>query len=373
MHIYMHTSNYLPHLYLFPPTLPFFLFIRTFSETIKEDLGTIETGKKIMGAEKEAGKGEGEKKADAGKDSGKGAGDGALPVVLKIDMHCEGCAKKVKRFVKNNIEGVVEVKADCNSNKLTVVGKVDPTKVQEKVAEKTKKKVELLSPPPKKDAGSGGDKKPEEKKAEEKKADDKKPKEPPVSTVVLKIKLHCDGCIHKIKRVISKVKGVQEVTVDPQKDLVMVKGTMDVKSLTPYLSDRLRRNVDVVPPKKDDGGGGDKKAKDGGDKKDQKEGGGGEKEKKGDGGGDKKKEAGGDGDGDGGKMETSKMEHYGYPYDEGHVYDPGYGHAYYQVQQAYYPPPPPLYQHPQGYPVPYVHPDAPQMFSDENPNACSIM
>ncbi|XP_057982207.1 heavy metal-associated isoprenylated plant protein 3-like [Malania oleifera] len=214
--------------------------------------------------QKEAGKGEGKKKADAGEDSGKGAG--------------EGCPKKVKRFVKNNIEGVVDVKADCKSNKLTVVRKVDPTKVQEKVAEKTKKKVELLSPPPKKDAGSGGDKKPEEKKA---KADDKKPKKPPVSTVFLKIKLHCggcDGCIRKIKKGISKVEGVQEVTVEPQKDLVMVKGTMDVKSLTPYLSDKLRGNVDVVPPKK--GGGGDKKDKGGGYKKYQKKGGGFDKMKK---------------------------------------------------------------------------------------------
>lgn len=76
--------------------------------------------------------------------------------------------------------GVVDVKADMSANKLTVFGKVDPAMVRDKLAEKTKKKVDLISPQPKKDAG--GDKKPSEKKVEEKKpddqkAEDKKPKE----------------------------------------------------------------------------------------------------------------------------------------------------------------------------------------------------
>ena len=78
-------------------------------------------------------------------------------------------------------EGVEGAKADCESNKLTVTGKVDPTRLRERLEYKTKKKVELLSPQPKKDggagAGSGGDKKSDEKKPDEKKGDDKKPKQ----------------------------------------------------------------------------------------------------------------------------------------------------------------------------------------------------
>ena len=76
--------------------------------------------------------------------------------------------------------GVKEVKADCGANKLTVKGtNVDPTAIKEKLEEKIKKKVELVSPQPKKDCGGGGgggDKKSEEKKAE-KKEEPKKPKE----------------------------------------------------------------------------------------------------------------------------------------------------------------------------------------------------
>lgn len=84
-------------------------------------------------------------------------------------------------FLVVRTEGVEDVKADCGSNKLTVKGKVDPTWLREKVEQKTKKKVELLSPLPKKEAPAGdkkSDEKPAEKKVEEKKKDEeKKPKE----------------------------------------------------------------------------------------------------------------------------------------------------------------------------------------------------
>lgn len=42
--------------------------------------------------QKETGKNEGEKKVDDGKKDA---------IVLKIDLHCEGCAKKVKRLIRN--------------------------------------------------------------------------------------------------------------------------------------------------------------------------------------------------------------------------------------------------------------------------------
>lgn len=292
------------------------------------------------------------------------------------------------------MEGVT---TDMASNKLTVIGKVDAWKLRDRVEAKTRKKVEIVSPvnPPKKDAdagkkpaaatgGGGGDSK------EKKSPDDKKPKEPAASTVVLKIRLHCDGCIRRIKKTILKTKGVQDVTVDAQKDLVTVKGTIDVNSLPSYLKEKLNRGVEVVQTKSDaaaGGGGGEKKDKPaaaaapagGGEKKEKSETGGGEKKDKGGNGGgekkdkavnggggggggekkekggggdaEKKKEDGGGGGGGGGKkeapaaaapavLEANKMDYYGGSY--------GY-----------------------GYKMEMLH--APQIFSDENPNACSIM
>ncbi|KAL1313742.1 hypothetical protein HN51_040354 [Arachis hypogaea] len=345
-----------------------------------------------MGEKTDQPKNDTEKKTEGGGNKN----DAPSPVVLKLDMHCEGCVKKIKRAVRH-FDGVEDVKADISSNKLTVFGKVDPASVRDRLAEKTNKKVELLSPQPKKDFPAADNKPPPEKKSDDKKPEAKKPEEkkPKESTVALKIRLHCDGCIQKIRKIILKVKGVESVNIEEGKDLVTVTGTMDVKEMVPFLNEKLKRNVEVMgPPKKEE----DKKNKEGGgEKKGKKEGGG-----------------GGGGGGDGGKkavveeggtkaVEINRMEHsgYGYPPAPMYWYD-GYGPgqtstsyavevnpsssgAGYPNNQGYpydywgyggshdvnhhnnqgYTEPPPYYMHPR-YP-------APQMFSDENPNACSLM
>ncbi|XP_010918668.2 heavy metal-associated isoprenylated plant protein 3 [Elaeis guineensis] len=333
-------------------------------------------GEKEEKGEEKPKKGDGEKKEGQGekkKEEGGGKKEEGPPaVVLKVDMHCEGCATKIKRSVKR-LEGVEGVKADTAANKLTVLGKVDPWKLKERVETRIRRKVDIISPanPPKKDAAAGDAKKP---------AEDAKPKAPAVSTVVLKIRLHCEGCIHKIRRTIRKIKGVEEVNFDVPKDLVTVKGTMDAKSLPAILKEKLKRGVDIVQPKKDDGGGGGEKKEKGGDgeKKKGGDGGGEKKEKGGDG---EKKEKGGDGekkekggDGGGGEKKEKGDGGGGEKKDGGKKDDEG---------KAAQPPaalvaPAPVsevnrmdYYGPYGYRLEMAH--APQLFSDENPNACSIM
>ncbi|KAI4365610.1 hypothetical protein MLD38_021578 [Melastoma candidum] len=327
-----------------------------------------------------------------GGDGGSGGGkDGGKPVVvMKMEIHCESCAKKVKSLLKKST-GVEDVEVDVASNKVTVTGKVDPAKLREKLESKTHKSVGLVSPlpaAPKKDGGVS-EKKPEEKNPV--------PKE---STVVLKITLHCDGCAKKIKRIISKIKGVSSVTIDSTKDLVTVTGIMEVNDLVPYLQVKCKRTVEAVLPKKDGGGGS-------GDKKDNKKapatagaaapgGSSGEKKKEegknGDDAGkkeEKNKEGGGQGNGPmQSKVELQRMEYYAQPYQQTMVPmppPPQYATSHWQ-----YGPPPhgdqfwnaEPYAYSGGYPVAHymsegfvmdqrVH--APQMFSDENPNACSIM
>ena len=68
--------------------------------------------------------------------------------------------------------GVEGLKTDCAGNKLTVKGEVDPAKIKARLEEKTKRKVEIISPQPKKDDGAA--KKPE-KKPEGNKEEAKKP------------------------------------------------------------------------------------------------------------------------------------------------------------------------------------------------------
>ncbi|KAF8101819.1 hypothetical protein N665_0201s0133 [Sinapis alba] len=328
--------------------------------------------------------------------------------VYKVDMHCEGCSKKIKRMVKH-FAGVKDVTVDMGGNKLMVVGKIDPVKLREKLEERMKRMVVLTNPPPpsppKVDASAAAV---EEKKADgvDKAAALAPPPPPPAgpkeSSVTLKIRLHCEGCIQKIKKIILKIKGVETVAVDAAKDMVTVKGTMDVKELVPLLTKKLKRTVEpLLPAKKDDGAAAPPAAKkevpaaganeakkevsEVVEKKKEAEDGG-EKKKEAVDGGEKKKDAG-----DGEKKESggapvamvNKMDYYGYSYptvpmywQEGHVYGQSYsmeGQTYPIGGQSY----PGLgYNYASESYVPYSHQNMntpPGMFSDENPNGCSVM
>ncbi|KAH0908010.1 hypothetical protein HID58_039837, partial [Brassica napus] len=335
-------------------------------------------------------------------------------VVMKLDMHCEGCGKKIKRLLKHH-KGVEDVEIDYKADELTVIGNVDPAAVRDKVADRIKRKVEILSTlAPKKEEA--------EKKATPPPPSPALPKE---STVVFKTKLHCEGCEHKIKRIVSKINGVSTVAIDSAKDLVIVNGIIDVKQLLPYLNEKLKRKVEVVPAKKEDEAVVVAAAVQAGeDKKDK---GVGEKKESGD---EKKKEVAPDG---GATVDVKKSEYSGYGYQpqpmyyyppgqvygqhymmqgqsssQSYVQEPymnqgyvqesytnhGYGQHYMMqgqsssqsyVQEPYTnqgygqqgygqeaTPPQPYQGYGDPY-DPYAHMRAPDMFSDENPNGCSIM
>ncbi|KAM3689376.1 hypothetical protein ACB098_09G043100 [Castanea mollissima] len=236
--------------------------------------------------------------------------DVSVTAVYKIDLHCKGCAKKVKKAVRD-FDGVEDAKTDSDANKLTVKGtNVDPTAIGEKLEEKIKKKVELVSPQPKNDGG--GDKKPEEKKAE-KKEEPKKPKElrdelhketpqlarenlekePPIMelrnqkggernggdnkdalvlaekkdnvsiTAVYKIDLHCERFAKKVESAVRHFDGVEVVKTDCGAFKLTVKGTnVDPTAIKEKLEEKIKMKVELVSPqpKKDySGSGGDKK------------------------------------------------------------------------------------------------------------------
>lgn len=255
-------------------------------------------------------------------------------VIFKVDMHCDGCASKIIRHLRS-LQGVDTVKAESETGKITVTGNVDPTKLKDNLEKKIKKKVELISPVPQLNKENSKN----NNKTDKKKIEDKKDKET-MTTTVLKVALHCQGCIESIGKTVKKTKGVKEMSIDKEKDTITVQGTMDVKSLVNNLTEKLKRKVEVVPPKKE--------------KKNEEEGNNNQNE----------------------NLEQSRMEYnivqhqhqppygFGYGYGYGHGYGNSGGYNYGPVypeqfhlhMQHAQPPPPP-----------------PQMFSDENPNACSLM
>lgn len=147
--------------------------------------------------------------------------------------------------------------------------------------------------------------------------------------------------------------GYRDVKIDKQKETVTVTGAIDMKALAEGLKRHLKRDVQIVPAKKE----GDKKENSGGAKakggeKGNNNGGGG---KGGDGG---EKTAGGE------KMEGNNKVQFQVSYPNPYPYSYPYPIVYESglaMDQFHY------------NPYPYGPNQAPQLFSDENPNACSIM
>ncbi|KAM5571621.1 heavy metal-associated isoprenylated plant protein 7-like [Rosa sericea] len=302
-----------------------------------------------------------DKKAGEGKDGKEGDAPPPPPpppqeIVLRVYMHCEGCARKVKRCLKG-FQGVEDVSTDCKSHKVVVKGeKADPIKVLERVQRKSHRQVELLSPIPKPPAE-------EEKKAEEKPKPEEKKEEPPqIITVVLKVHMHCEACAQEIKKRIQRMKGVESAEPDLKGSQVTVKGVFDPAKLVEYVNKRTGKHAEIVKQEPE------KKA----DKEEAKEGSKGEK--KGGEEGDKDKKSGGDNGGGGGEAapaeENKEKKGDGNEGGAAAAATPDGGAVTEETKVVelmkneynYYPP---------RYPMEYAYP--PQIFSDENPNACSVM
>ncbi|KAI4992983.1 hypothetical protein ZWY2020_007296 [Hordeum vulgare] len=244
----------------------------------------------------------------AGKEALGGAVEGAAeppPVVLRMELHCAGCAKKVRKSIRG-MPGVQSVVADAAANRVVVAGTADAAALKARIESRTKKPVEIVSsgagpgpakPPAAAPAPAGAEKSSPDKEGDKenpdkggrgadkgdkagaskpqppKEEEDAAKKQPPThaeekkpaaelqeSTVLLRIRLHCDGCADRIRRRIYKIKGVKEVVLEGNaKDEVKVTGTMDVAAMVAYLTEKLNRAVEAVAPGNKDKGGGDEK------------------------------------------------------------------------------------------------------------------
>lgn len=130
------------------------------------------------------------------------------------------------------------------------------------------------------------------------------------------------------------ITGYREMKIDKQKETVTVTGALDMKALAEALKKHLKREVQIVPQKE-----AEKKDNSGGAKA---------KGDKGKGGGEKLE--------GNNKMQFQVAYPHSYPYPYPIVYESGVA-----VDQFHY------------NPYAYGPNHAPQLFSDENPNACSVM
>lgn len=272
-------------------------------------------------------------------------------IVLKVFMHCEGCARKVRRSLKD-FEGVKDVVTDCKTHMVVVKGdKADPAKVLERVQRKSHRQVELISPIPKPTVAEEPMKPPEEVPPPEE-------KKPEMFAVVLKAHMHCEACAEAIKRKIMRMKGVESVEPDFKSSQVTVNGAFDPQTLADYVTKKIGKKVVVVkvePKVEEKKPAAEEEKKEEGNKADN---------------GEKKENGGGNEDNapvDEAKLEEGKED----PKMELKKHELFY---YYPMQSHYH----------GNHPLPqqrfsaqqdggHAYGGYPQMFSDENPNACSVM
>ncbi|XP_065851694.1 heavy metal-associated isoprenylated plant protein 7-like [Euphorbia lathyris] len=237
-------------------------------------------------------------------------------IVLKVDMHCEACARKVARALKG-FQGVEEVSTDSKASKVVVKGKeADPLKVCERLQKKSGRKVQLISPLPKPPEENK-----EEKKEPEPPKEEIKQEVPAVVTVVLNIRMHCDACAQVLQKRIRKIQGVESVVTDVGNSKVIVKGVVDPMKLVDDVYKKTRKQASIVKDeeeKKEEEKKEEEKKEEGEKKQEEKE---------------KEKE----------KEEEEKLNS--------------------EIKRSDYMPS-------KSY-LEYAY--APELFSDENPNACSIM
>ncbi|KAK7385484.1 hypothetical protein VNO78_31206 [Psophocarpus tetragonolobus] len=272
------------------------------------------------------------------------------PCVLFVDLHCVGCAKKIERYIMK-MRGVEGVVIDMAKNEVTIKGIVEPQAICNTITKKTKRRASVISPLP----AAEGEPIPEVVNSQV---------SGPV-TVELNVNMHCEACAEQLKRKILQMRGVQTAMTEFSTGKVLVTGTMDANKLVDYVYRRTKKQAKIVPQpepepeKKEESKEGEKPAEEEAKPEEKKEG---EKpteeakkEEGGEGSGDNKSENKEEKGGEEGKEEAKKEENM---VVANNIDDEGL------KRMMYY------YQYPPLYVIERIPP--PQLFSDENPNACCI-
>ncbi|KAF3963719.1 hypothetical protein ACB098_12G025400 [Castanea mollissima] len=154
------------------------------------------------------------------------------PLVLYVDLHCVGCAKKIEKSIMK-IRGVEGVEIDMAKNEVTIKGIVEPQAVCTKIMKKSKRRAKVLSPLP----ASEGEPIPEVVTSQAGE----------LKTVELNVNMHCDACAEQLKRKILKMRGVQTAVTELSTGKVVVTGTMDENKLVDYVYRRTKKQARIVP------------------------------------------------------------------------------------------------------------------------------
>ncbi|KAL0304507.1 UNVERIFIED_CONTAM: Heavy metal-associated isoprenylated plant protein 9 [Sesamum radiatum] len=135
--------------------------------------------------------------------------------------------------VLRRLRGVEGVTMDMAKNEVMIKGVVEPHAVCSRIMNKTKRIAKVLSPLPEAEGApmpqvvasqvSG------------------------LTTIELNVNMHCEACAGQLKKKILKMKGVRTVETELSSSKVTVTGTMDADRLVDYVYRRTKKQAKVVP------------------------------------------------------------------------------------------------------------------------------
>ncbi|KAI4302864.1 hypothetical protein MLD38_038564 [Melastoma candidum] len=250
-----------------------------------------------------------------------------INAVYRVNLHCPECAREIRRPLLRT-QGVHGVEVSLEKNEVKVKGEIDPLKIHKRIERLCKRKVELISPKIQV----------KETVEKEKVVVKEVKKELPVRTIHLKAYMHCNKCEQDLRRKLICHKAIFGVETDYKAQTLTVKGTIEPEKLLAYVRRKVNKRAEIIKQVTE------KEEKKEGKKEEKKEG---KKEEKKE---EKKEKA----------VEKEKVVEKDKVVEKVKVVETKTTEVV-EVKT----------KEGQPYFIHYVY--APQYFSDENPNACSIM
>ncbi|KAK3195307.1 hypothetical protein Dsin_026617 [Dipteronia sinensis] len=171
------------------------------------------------------------------KDEKKKEADGVITGIYKVNLHCPQCASKIKKPLLRT-QGVQSVEADIEKSEIKVKGVIDVVKIHKLIEKLSKRKVELISPQIKINKETAA--------TEIKQPAAKETKESIISTTSVKVHLHCEKCEHDLRKILLKHRGVHSVKTDMKAQTVTVQGTIESDKLLSYFRKKVHKHAEII-------------------------------------------------------------------------------------------------------------------------------
>ncbi|XAR54253.1 hypothetical protein NMG60_11029299 [Bertholletia excelsa] len=153
-----------------------------------------------------------------------------MTALYKVHLHCPKCGNDIRKPLLRT-PGVQSVDVKFEKGEIMVRGSIDQKKIQKRIEKLSKRKVEIL-PVPALGKDTTGTK-------------------ITVRKTTVKTYMHCSQCQHELRRRLLKHPGIHNVTPDFKAQTVTIEGSIESEKLITYMKKIVRKHAEIIPPKQE--------------------------------------------------------------------------------------------------------------------------